>query len=1190
MAAAGSDITSYLQDRGVKTTAALALIASTDTELESVLINPLLTGWKSSSGTTIQIATPEQPIARAVLLHMWHEARSFWTASQAVAPSSTTTPTSGTTTSPGTSTTEDKIPKTLPSGTWAKLVNAYQTRQVEGQDRVFPTHQVLGAESVIARVLHEHTSSKLYCPVQLGEVLQKRTFSASGEPNPLAKKDRQTTTLTITDDKLVATEDVTWNPRSVLAILDGLESIRWLFILVSMGTEVAVHKFFDWIVKLVRSRPQKTDQLTQFWTAISWKLALAQRAGSTFDTAIEPIMQDYDTFTECMSREPQTPPGKRPAPRASDDAKGKSKGRNKGQRWNPYPARPRNAWSSSETYQKSKTWSQEPKQCCFDGIGTAAWVLKELGGQLALHLSWEIDEECILVLNQHHREVQHRGDFTQDDPAAIAELIKTTDPNRTMLVFIASAPPCPDFSIIKEDAPGAAGPEGQKFVQYCKWARSIEGHLTGYTFLHLVENVLLQDKAEIQFFAQELNANAVLIHSADLGLVNRPRLWWTRTAWSKLHHNPLTGRPLRWSKTNKIHRLHMDLPFHDAKDVDLDGFALHPRVQDHTTRIPCFTTPAPTDSGRSAPKRLRGRIQPEAKARWLEDQRQFAPWQYASEAMMSDRHGKLHVLTADIKEQLHQLPRGYTKVKGVSERSRHRLIANGWHAGVVRFLIILMFTQVVKHNAAATIPPVVRYTSLDWIINFANHFPAHIGPEEWNDTVVVMPPTTDMWDHWQQSSVARHPLQHPPRLEPGLQQAFELQHRLSQDLPRLRAAIVNDIEDMVAEWEDDTNQWWRSLPSHIAQVYHDVDHQQITQIPILLHLLDRLHCPGFQDLKQDLEHGFAVTGKLHPGPGWQHRTDSRYAFPISSDTWTTMNRHYVMGKLARNHVDPHWATLLQEILEEHRKGRLSGPYQQPSWWPVQSITTHGLERLQLDDDDICVAFAFAVEQDDKVRRCEDFRRSGHNSTVETYDSPWHNDISTYVPHKWPANKCPLFHNGWGMVTRIADTIVFAHGVVPSFILKKFCTRKAYIYFLEITAQFLTLLMLRHMLPRLIISFIDNTAGLSALQRGYGRDDHVNNVLTLAWRLICYHGWHLHFEWVASAKNISDKVSRNNFEDMPALGAQQLTFDTTDVMKILAKAAVDTEYTHGQALDDLLATPLPLSVLHRPTAVSTKPMR
>ena len=46
----------------------------------------------------------------------------------------------------------------------------------------------------------------------------------------------------------------------------------------------------------------------------------------------------------------------------------------------------------------------------------------------------------------------------------------------------------------------------------------------------------------------------------------------------------------------------------------------------HAKRLPCLTTPAPTPEGRPPPKKLRGKMEPERRERWMADNRRFAPW------------------------------------------------------------------------------------------------------------------------------------------------------------------------------------------------------------------------------------------------------------------------------------------------------------------------------------------------------------------------------------------------------------------------------------------------------------------------------------------------------------------------------------------------------------------------------------
>lgn len=220
----------------------------------------------------------------------------------------------------------------------------YQSQQVGGLDRLFPTHELLGAEAILARVLWERETSKQYNPIALGEILQARTFQANGEPNPLNKRERSSTTLSLQNEKLVASQEEIWAPRSMLSILDGLNSIRWANILIQLGSERSIHTFYDWMIRLARSRPQKTDQCGQFYMTTSWKLALEMRSGKTFEEVTAMLMKDYDAFSECMAREPvQANKNKMAAPRQETKGSGKLNTKSKSSRFQPYRA----SWKSS---------------------------------------------------------------------------------------------------------------------------------------------------------------------------------------------------------------------------------------------------------------------------------------------------------------------------------------------------------------------------------------------------------------------------------------------------------------------------------------------------------------------------------------------------------------------------------------------------------------------------------------------------------------------------------------------------------------------------------------------------------------------------------------------------------------------------------------------------------------------------
>ena len=173
----------YLEIRGIRTPATLALLNKDEDGLDRTLIQPLLQGWPREDGTIISIPDTDKPIAKATLIHMWMMAKQSWEQAQVAAQPRPPSPPA---TAPGTTTAaaEDKIAKTLAPGRWAALVQDYQFQQIGGEDRIFPVLELLGTENIIARVLHEHEVSKTYTPVLLGEIVSSRDFPSQRRAQP----------------------------------------------------------------------------------------------------------------------------------------------------------------------------------------------------------------------------------------------------------------------------------------------------------------------------------------------------------------------------------------------------------------------------------------------------------------------------------------------------------------------------------------------------------------------------------------------------------------------------------------------------------------------------------------------------------------------------------------------------------------------------------------------------------------------------------------------------------------------------------------------------------------------------------------------------------------------------------------------------------------------------------------------
>ena len=57
---------------------------------------------------------------------------------------------------------------------------------IDGVKRYFPAEKLLGAEEVLARLWHEHTKTKDYKPLGLGEIVSRRTWTSGMDLNTMA--------------------------------------------------------------------------------------------------------------------------------------------------------------------------------------------------------------------------------------------------------------------------------------------------------------------------------------------------------------------------------------------------------------------------------------------------------------------------------------------------------------------------------------------------------------------------------------------------------------------------------------------------------------------------------------------------------------------------------------------------------------------------------------------------------------------------------------------------------------------------------------------------------------------------------------------------------------------------------------------------------------------------------------------
>ena len=291
---------------------------------------------------------------------------------KSITPINTSAPPTGLPTSPATThkDTDDKIPKTLPPGVYNELVEQYNKVTIHGQRRAFPEKQLLGAEKIIARMWHEHNKSKCYTAVTLGELLQHRHFTATGNINSRINDKKHETILTIDSESktLVEKNKADWDPHTLLMVMDGLEAIKWAWILIHIGEETDIQNYIQRFEQLVRRHADRIPQVKEAWNTFSWQLAMQMRSGVTFKEASADILQDTIQLTDILSQ----PATKRP--RNDRSPKGKGKGKYKSDRQPFRPVRtprrfdnqpyqqPSHSQPSNPQWQQPPPWQAQPHQ------------------------------------------------------------------------------------------------------------------------------------------------------------------------------------------------------------------------------------------------------------------------------------------------------------------------------------------------------------------------------------------------------------------------------------------------------------------------------------------------------------------------------------------------------------------------------------------------------------------------------------------------------------------------------------------------------------------------------------------------------------------------------------------------------------------------------------------------------------
>ena len=634
----------------------------------------------------------------------------------------------------------------------------------------------------------------------------------------------------------------------------------------------------------------------------------------------------------------------------------------------------------------------------FDGVGSSVLALQSLGIRIRATLEWEIDAAALAVSSRVHKGLRMKqGDITMDDPATVAKIVGDLLREKESAILVTAAPPCTDYSAVNGSAEGREGASGSLFVKFVQFITAVEDAL-GRRLPLLVENVLMQNGTDTQWFSDKLQAEPIIADSSAFGMISRPRTWWSRIDWTRTTQHPYRpDQPLKWDKFQGLRRLLVSVEKDQPDSFAMPGLSFHASILNGSRTLPCLTTPAPSDEGRPPPKRMKGKLSAQARQRWLSGNRQYAPWVYEDHALVFEKSGEGQLLPAELKEQLHHYPAGLTRSASVTPKDRHRLLGNSWHLGIARLLIALvLLSSCASANA-------FDHRGLDFFMAEAKHRDLPVAGHIATATVAAVEPSHDMLEQWWHSLEMRHPLLVRPQVEPAVERTMQAIVQLGPAVVQYREKALAAVRrQMKLEMHDETLAWFNRLPEHVARAY-SLEDGQVVQIPLFMRLLRGCGYPDCDNLETDLNRGFPLLGELRRSPGWHARTDEWYAHPIAEEVFSSLNCRHIRQRARAHKADPEWECMLTEVLQGRDHGRIQGPFRAHESWGFEAVSMQGSseELIPMPRGPSYAAYAFSVVQEGsdgrkKVRRCEDYRRSHHNSTIRALDKPPHDSVESYV--------------------------------------------------------------------------------------------------------------------------------------------------------------------------------------------------
>ena len=257
--------------------------------------------------------------------------------------------------------------------------------------------------------------------------------------------------------------------------------------------------------------------------------------------------------------------------------------------------------------------------------------------------------------------------------------------------------------------PDQEGTEVTMIEHLATWQRELQPLLGPGQIAKLTESVIPHRGGDIQHLAKKLGYGAIVFDAGEFQRISRPRVWWSTIDWDGPNIASVLGPNTTWKKYFGTYQVRCPQPIREAH---IPAGWTAPDCWKVGETLPCLTPPAPTESGRAAPRSSKRCMDSATHGRWAANKRQYEPWHYYEHFLMADDQNELRIPPIETKESLQHIPVGYTS--RMADKQRHRAVANSWHVGIAGLLmwILLLQTQATSATAQRPAPRTVTHTRL----------------------------------------------------------------------------------------------------------------------------------------------------------------------------------------------------------------------------------------------------------------------------------------------------------------------------------------------------------------------------------------------------------------------------------------------------------------------------------------------